>query len=191
VTGPDERQLLALARGGDAGAYGKLVRSHQDAIYGLVTRLVRDSAVAEELTQDTFLKAYRKLDTFRGDARFSTWLYRIAVNLCHDYRASAVARMRREETSLNVPESAGFGLAARGSSPDEHTVTLEVTQAFQQCLDALDDTYRVAFLLRHQEDRNYEEIAGVLGISLSNAKVRVHRAREAILRGLRDRGHEV
>ena len=187
----DEQLLLGLARRGDAGAYGRLVRAYQDLIYALVFRSVRDSAVAEELTQDVFLKAYRSLGTFRGDSRFTTWLYRIAVNLCHDQRESLTARNRRRETSLEDVEPAPAESAAPAGRPDQVLEAREMATSFQAGLDALEPKYRDAFLLRHGEDRSYVEISEILGISVSNAKVRVHRAREMLLEVLRTRGFEV
>jgi len=186
----DEHLLLGLARRGDTGAYGRLVRAYQDLIYALVFRSVRDGAVAEELTQDVFLKAYRSLSTFRGDSRFTTWLYRIAVNVCHDQRESLTARNRRRETSLEE-EPAPAESAAPAGRPDQELEANEMATSFQAGLDALEPKYRDAFLLRHGEDRSYEEISEILGISVSNAKVRMHRAREMLLEVLRTRGFEV
>ena len=191
MTGAEESQLLRDARTGDTRAFSGLVRLYQGRIYGLVRRLVHDEDVAEELTQDAFLKAYRRLDSFRGDARFSTWLYRIAVNVCHDYRGSRTARSRRTEDSLDLPETPEARMPRAGTRPDEEVATREMAEAFQASLDALGPNYREAFLLRHQEDLGYEQIAEVLDISVSNAKVRVHRAREMILDALREQGHDV
>jgi RNA polymerase sigma-70 factor (ECF subfamily) len=186
-----ERRLLARARQGDPHSYGDLVRSHQDRIYGLIFRLVRDPGLAEELTQDAFLRAYRNLDRFRGEARFATWMYRIAVNLCHDHRDSRAAQGRSKERSLDDPDWEGLQLPTRNSQPDLVVEVVEVAKDFQAGLDALEPKYREAFLLRHQEGLGYDEIASILEISKANAKVRVHRAREAILDSLRERGYEV
>jgi RNA polymerase sigma-70 factor (ECF subfamily) len=185
-----ERELLVRARGGDTQAYGRLVLAHQDRIFGLILRMVRDPLLAEELTQDVFLKAFRGLSGFREAARFTTWIYRIAVNLCHDERQSLGARNRAREIDLEGgppflvdPDP--------GVRPDEAVEASEAAANFQAGLDALEPKYREAFLLRHQEGLSYEEIAKALEISLSNAKVRVHRAREMILEALRSRGFEV
>jgi RNA polymerase sigma-70 factor (ECF subfamily) len=180
-----------LARRGDTEAYGLLVRAHQDLIYALVYRSVRDGAVAEELTQDVFLKAFRSLEMFRGESKFTTWLYRIAVNLCHDQRESLSARNRSRETSLDDVGPVSAEPATPAGRPDQVLEANEMASTFQAGLDMLDPKYREAFLLRHGEDRSYEEIAEMLGLSVSNAKVRVHRAREMLLAALRSRGFEV
>jgi RNA polymerase sigma-70 factor (ECF subfamily) len=187
----EERELLELARRGDTAAYTRLVRLHQDLIFGLVSRMVRDAHLAEEVTQDAFLRAYRGLDSFRGDARFATWLYRIAVNLCRDHRENPISKLRRLETSLEGTGDRGLDPPAPHPRPDEELEAGQVADGFQTELDALDPMYREAFLLRHQEGLGYEEIAGILEISVSNAKVRVHRARELILGALRRRGFDV
>ena len=187
----EERRLLEAARRGDTRSFGRLVESHQDRIYGLVFRLVRDPGLAEELTQDTFIKAFRSLGGFRGESRFSTWVYRIAVNLCHDHRESRGARGRSRETRLDARISGDLDPAPSAAEPDHLVEVAEVAADFQAGLDALEPIYREAFLLRHQEGLGYDEIAEVFGISKVNAKVRVHRAREAILDTLRARGYEV
>lgn len=150
-----------------------------------------DLALAEELTQDAFIKAYRALGSFRGESRFSTWVYRIAINLCRDHFESPAARFRQKQTSLDGPGLERFDPPADGARPDEALETEEVARDFDAALHGLETTYKAAFLLRHQEGLPYDEISEVLGISVSNAKVRVHRARELILAALRKRGHEV
>ena len=185
-----EQELLARATGGDTKAFGQLVKTYQDLIYGLVFRMVRDPSLAEELTQDAFIKAFRSLSLFRGESKFTTWLYRIAVNVCHDQRESLGARNRKKETSIGDAEFSTLDSPA-GDRPDQVLETAEAIAKFQTGLDALEEKYREAFLLRHQEGLGYEEIAEILGISKSNAKVRVHRAREMILETLRSLGFDV
>jgi RNA polymerase sigma-70 factor (ECF subfamily) len=184
-------ELLRQARSGEALAFGALVRKHQDAIYGLTVRMVGEAATAEELTQDTFLRAWRNLGGFRGEARVSTWLYRIAVNLCLDHLGSRQTRQRRRETGLDAPGEGPHAFVAHQPGPDEQLEEQEVTAAFQQALDDLDPDHRAAFLLRHQEGLASAEIAAALGISPANAKVRVHRARQMILTSLRRLGFAV
>ena len=138
-------------------------------------------ALAEELTQDAFLKAYRALGSFRGESRFSTWVYRITINLCRDHFDSPATRFRQRQASLDGPGLERFDPPADGVRPDEALETEEVARDFDAALHGLETTYKEAFLLRHQEGLPYDEISEVLEISVSNAKVRVHRARELIL----------
>jgi RNA polymerase sigma-70 factor (ECF subfamily) len=191
LTAEEERDLLGRASGGDTRAYGRLVAAYQDRVFGLVFRALRDQAVAEEVTQDVFLKAYRSLASFRGDAKFTTWLYRIAVNACRDHRGSRAARKQSRETSLEGPDGEGTAPPPASGRPDLALEASEVETGFRAGLDSLEPRQREAFLLRHEEGLSYDEIAVVLGISIANAKVRVHRAREALLKTLRDRGFDV
>jgi RNA polymerase sigma-70 factor (ECF subfamily) len=188
LTLEEETDLLERASRGDTRAYGRLVLAYQDLVYGHVRRSVQDPAVAEEITQDVFLKAFRSLSSFRGEAKFTTWLYRIAVNACRDERAHT-ARRRSRESPWGGGEEQMSAPAPQG--PDAVLEETEVQRGFQAGLDALDEKHREAFLLRHEEGLSYEEVARVLGISTANAKVRVHRAREALLKALRDRGFDV
>ncbi len=191
VASDPDVELLRQARSGADRAFEALVRKHQDAIYGLTVRMVGEAATAEELTQDTFLRAWRTLGGFREESRVSTWLYRIAVNLCLDHLGSRKARARRRETGLEEAADSAQSLALRQPGPDERMEELQAGAAFQEALDALDPDHRAAFLLRHQEGMAPADIATALGISPANAKVRVHRARRLILASLRRRGFVV
>lgn len=182
-------QLVQRVREGDERAFEELVRRHQEAVYGLVARMSGQAETAEEIAQDVFLQAWRHIDGFRGDAKVSTWLYRIAINLCRDRHESRGARGRRLETSLEESMEAGAAFVSPERAPDEHIEEEEAARGFQQALSSLDEEHRAAFLLRHQEGLTPAEIARIAGISESNAKVRVHRARQMILATLRRLGH--
>jgi RNA polymerase sigma-70 factor (ECF subfamily) len=186
-----ERELVEAARSGDLRAYETLVRRYQDRIHAVVARMVEGPEIAEELTQDVFVKAYRNLRSFRHEARFSTWLHRIAANACLDHHGSRARREARAARSLDEPEGEAGTLASRDPRPDEVVEGAELEAHFARCLETLAPIHRQAFVLRHQEDRSYEEIAAILDITIANAKVRVHRAREAILASMRALGHQV
>ena len=187
----DDRQLVRAARSGDARAFEELVRRHQARVYGLVRRMTSADDVAEELTQDVFVRAYRGLEGFRERSAFSTWIYRIAVNRVRDYRESRASRDREMETSLEAAIGSLPDPVARTPGPDDALSETEIMGRFSAAVDALEAHLRDAFLLRHQENLQYDAIAEVLRISRPNAKVRVHRARERVLQTLRDAGYEV
>jgi RNA polymerase sigma factor (sigma-70 family) len=182
----EEDGWIARAAAGDEQAVRWLVERYQDQIHSVVLRLVRDADLAAEATQDAFVKAFRGLGGFESRSRFSTWLYRIAVNVCYDRlgRKPRPAEIALEDLAgQGVEPSAGTGW--RAEDPLEEA---EGRAAFEEALASLDDIYRLAFVLRQIEDRPYGEIAGVLGISETNAKVRVHRAREMMVTRLKHRG---
>jgi len=186
-----EAAQVRRAAGGDSRAFGELIRRHQDAVYAYVVRMVRDAALAEELTQDVFLKAHRRLAGFEQRAALRTWLIRIAIHHVRDYLRSRAARMRSRERDLPGEGVGGADPRSPGPTPAEEVESRELAGFFEQALAALPDALRDAFVLRHQEGLEYDELAAALGVSRANAKVRVHRARTQILAELRRRGYEV
>jgi RNA polymerase sigma-70 factor (ECF subfamily) len=182
---PDER-LVSAARSGDEGAFRQLVERHQDRVYSVTLRLLRDRDVALEAAQDVFLRAWKALDRFEQRSRLSTWLHRIAVNVCYD-------RLGRKKRAGEIPleELIEEGLepaSGVGSAADAPVENRQATAAFEAAVAGLGEMYRVVFILRQVEGRPYEEIAGALGISVTNAKVRVHRARDMLVEALKKQG---
>jgi RNA polymerase sigma-70 factor (ECF subfamily) len=186
-----EQMWIARARNGDLQAFDLLMRRYQTSIFALVRRMVWQETVAEELTQDVFLKAYHGLARFREEAAFSTWLYRIAVNHVRDYLASRKARDLKHELSFENLELSGYKPTSTGPNPEDAASITEMSILFERALARLEPHLLEAFLLRHQESLDYRKIASVVGVSVANAKVRVHRARERILEELRTSGYDV
>lgn len=183
---PDsDAALVARANAGDARAFELLVIKYQRRIERLIGRMVRDAELVEDIAQETFIRAYRALHQFRGDAQFYTWLYRIAVNTAKkalvDLRRdplvfeSAVKsatdddetyRPERELTTTETPEAL---LASR-----------EIAQAVNAAMEALPDDLRQAVTLREIEGLSYDEISEVMGCPIGTVRSRIFRAREAI-----------
>jgi RNA polymerase sigma-70 factor, ECF subfamily len=154
-----EEALVAQARRGERGAFDLLYRSHRETIYNLCLNLCRDRDEARDLLQETFVKAWRGLPKFSGKAAFTTWLYRIAINLCRD----AARRKRREKTPLWEPPS-----------PEP-----EAIGQVRDTLLILRPAHRTVLALRYTDSLSYQEIADCLGWSLPRVKVTLHRARLA------------
>ncbi len=173
-----EESLVARAGAGDIEAFGKLVELHKERVYSLAVRMTGDPAAAEDLAQDVFVKAFRRIDRFRGDSRFSTWLYSITANRCRDYLKSPRRREVGAEALLDRPHD--------GLGPEEKAGFKETTGRLEKAILALSPKYREAFLLRFVEGLEFKEIARAIGRSESGAKMRVARAlakvREAIVR---------
>jgi RNA polymerase sigma-70 factor (ECF subfamily) len=181
-----DEALVELARGGDESAYRRLVERHQDRIVGVTLRLLKDRDEAIEAAQDVFVRAWRSLGRFERRSKVSTWLHRIALNVCYDRLGG---RKRKGEIPLDELVAAGFEPEdVAGAATDDGVIDAQSVRAFEETVAGLDDTYRVIFVLRQVEGRPYEEIAGALGISVGNAKVRLHRAREMIVTALKERG---
>ncbi len=173
-SGGDERreevELIGKARSGDAAAFGKLVELHEERVFNLAARMVGDRQTAEDLAQDVFVKAFRRIGGFRGESRFSTWLYALTLNRCRDYLKSAA----RRETPTG--EEAFFGWSDEKDGPEEAASVSESARRIERALLKLDVKYREAFLLRFVEKLDYREISGAIGKSESAAKMRVARA---------------
>lgn len=191
---PGDEQLVCLAVTGDKGALESLVIRHQARVYGLARRLVRRTTDAEEITQETFLRAIRRLHTFRGDARFSTWLFQIATNVAREHGRR---QARREAATLEsyLPRFDRHGRHAfeiedgGGKQVDEIVEQRRDVQRAVALLERLPERYRVPFVLRDLEEMPTSEVASVLGISEVTVRQRVHRAR-LMLRGYFARGKE-
>ena len=184
---PSDESLAAGAAAGDAAAFATLVGRYQDRVYRLAWRLTSE-ADAADILQETFLRAFRGLSSFRGEARFGTWLYRIATNVCLMHRRT---RARRPTESLD-PFLPRFDEAGRhAATPDALRVVCRAEELLDRAtlaskaregLARLPDIYRDAFVLRDLENLSSKEVADVLGIDPAAVRQRVHRAR-LMLRG--------
>jgi RNA polymerase sigma-70 factor (ECF subfamily) len=168
---PDDPTLLARLRAGDARAFEELVTTYQHRIFGVALRMLGSRAEAEDIAQETFLRAHRALGEFRGEARLGTWLYAIASRLCLNRLASAERRYVRgdEDAMLRFPAQGGDAAAAL-----ERT---EVAAALHDAIAALPEERRIVVILRDLEGLAYEEIAEALGVELNTVRTRLHRAR--------------
>lgn len=190
---PDEK-LTERAVAGDAGAFEALVLRYQDRIYNLLLRLTGSEADAEDLAQETFLKAYRGLSGFRRGSKFYTWLFRIAVNSGYSRGRQLVRRQRVEGASLDAGERTDNPGSAWSSSvagrqegdPAQQAEDEQLRERVQAGLARLEDGYRAVVLLRDVEGLDYQAIAETLEISRAAVKSRLHRARLDLARILRD-----
>lgn len=176
VPDPDLR-LLDQCRQGDAHAFETLFRKYQTYVYNIGLGMLSNSEDAADVTQETFLRLHRSLDSFRGDSSFSTWLYRVAVNLC-------ITELRRKSrTRFQFLDDLAHDEEATltedsGPTPDEAIALEEDRRVVHQVLRTLPPDYRAVMVLRHFQQLAYEEIAEVLGLSLSQVKTRLFRARK-------------
>jgi RNA polymerase sigma-70 factor (ECF subfamily) len=170
VTEQTERQLIAQARAGNTYAFDALVSGFAPRIYRLALRMLGDAEEAEDVLQETMIRAYRCLDTFRGDAAFGTWLYAIAARVCLTRRRAA---QRRPE---QVPYDE-LRLAAGDAA--EQVLMREAGDRVQRALNALPPRDRLLLVLRFVEELSHEEIARVMGWSVENSRTRLLRAKRA------------
>jgi RNA polymerase sigma-70 factor, ECF subfamily len=174
VSVPTDLLLVQRAAGGDVGAFEMLVRRYQLGVFRLCVRMLEDRQAAEDAAQDVFLVAWRSMGRFRGEAKFSTWLYRIATNRClRELR-------RRRAPTVELPE----GLAATEGVPHLVVEAAEGLAAVGAAMGRLSLEQRVALLLREVEGLSYDQIAEVLGVSVAAVKSRIYRARVEVARDL-------
>lgn len=193
VRAPEDRDLVAKAQSGDSDAFNALLLRHQDTIFNAVLRLVGEHHRALDVAQEVFLRAFRALPAFKGDSAFSTWLYRIALNLCSTERAKRRRPLEARMMSLDAPTADGEGRrtdlepADRGSEPGDDAMRSEIHARVHDAIDALDEEFRSVVVLRDLCDMSYEEMAEVLDCPIGTIRSRLHRARlklEESLRGI-------
>ncbi|HNV02627.1 MAG TPA: RNA polymerase sigma factor [Vicinamibacterales bacterium] len=176
-----DRELAARCRRGEAGAFEELYKRHGRRVYTLAYRMTGSAADAEDLTQDVFLRAHRRLDSYRGEAALGSWLHRLTVNACLDYaRGKHGRRQRVTDTTADIEavEAAGRGPWRPGTALDPIDLERAVSQ--------LPPSYRRAFLLHDVEGLEHHEIGEALGIAEGTSKSLVHKARmrlRVLLRG--------
>lgn len=187
TSGVSDEALARRARAGDSAAFETLVEHYQDRVYRLARRLTGSPADAEEVLQETFLRAYRRLEGFRGEAKFSTWLYSIATNAARMLRRGQ-SRHPTEPLDAYLPRFDGQGRHARdvdharAGDADEILDRRRLARHAKEALERLPERYRTPFVLRDLEEMPTAEVASVLGVSHEVVRQRVHRAR-LMLRG--------
>lgn len=177
VQNNDDHELVTAAQAGDLEAFGELVRRHQDFVYGAVMRVVKNPTLAEDVSQDCFLRAYRALPDFRGESQVRSWLYRIAHNLA----INAVTR-RREYPTETMPEIPATG----GGGPERSAEMSELAAAMNEAIEALPEDLKQPLVLRELKHLSYEDIAGELQLPLNTVRTRIFRARRALQSHMKD-----
>ena len=181
--GEDDRDLVVRARGGDDDAFGEIVRSHQRRVYGVALRMTRRHEVADDIVQDTFIRAHRSLDRFELGRPLAPWLMKIAVNLSINYLNGPTKReqsMYTEDRPDGPWEPQVHEDASRESlesNPVRSLMSAEFAAALGRALERLSPDHRAVFMLKVDEGMRYEEIATTLGISRGTVMSRLFRAR--------------
>ena len=176
----DDASLVRASQRGDRDAFGILVSRHASAVLSVTTRMLGPTADAEDVAQEAFVAAYKALQGFQLEAKFSTWLYRIAVNKCTD-----VLRTRRPGTvSIDAGANEGAWEPADEDTPDRALEQGELAGQLDQAVQALPPLYRESFVLRHVEGLGYDEMSAILGVHRDTLKMRVYKARNLLCQSL-------
>ena len=181
MTREQEAAIIKQVLEGDVNAFEGLVKEYEKNVYNLARRMTGDPEDAADMAQDAFIKAYNSLGSFRGDSKFSVWLYRIVSNLCLDFLRS---RKRRPTVSLSVENDEGedmeFEIADESQSPETLLEQKLTREAVRRGLDSLPPEQRQILLLREIQGLSYEEIAQVLELETGTVKSRIFRARKRL-----------
>ncbi|MBI2615746.1 MAG: sigma-70 family RNA polymerase sigma factor [Gemmatimonadetes bacterium] len=180
--GATDQEVVQRARGGQESAYRELLHRYQGPVFSLIYRMVRDRELAEDLAQEAFVKALNALDSYRPEFKFSSWMFKIANN-------AAIDHLRRRQldtlsldgapgaTTPRQMEETSIQLSDKGETPLQAVEARELGSAIEQAIGKLRPEYRACIILRHIEDRPYEEIAEILDLPLGTVKTYIHRAR--------------
>jgi RNA polymerase sigma-70 factor (ECF subfamily) len=179
-------QLIASALQGNQKAYEALLARHNRAIFHVVLKIVRNHEEAQDLVQETFMKAFNALASYRSEYRFSTWLYKIAANCAIDH----VRKKRIEALSLDKPIETRDGqveyeVPDSSWDPEQDLVRKQKLRSIDEAIESLPEKYREVIIYRHRDDKPYEEIARILRVPVGTVKARIFRARELLKKKLK------
>ena len=182
-----EAGLISRLRARELDAFEELVAEFERPVFSLCLRLLGDAEEARDAAQETFLKVYRGLGSFRGEAGLKTWIYRIAVNQAMNQRRWWRRRHRDDTISLELTRgqgetTLGHLLPGAAASPEAQAISSERERSIMRALDEIKPEYRIALVLREIEELSYEEIAQTLSISIGTVKSRIARGREELRR---------
>jgi RNA polymerase sigma-70 factor (ECF subfamily) len=180
-TAPTDEELIARVLAGDGSAYTTLVERHADLVYAIVSRIVLNEADAADVAQEAFVRAYHALPRFRGDSKFSSWLYRIAVNRSLTHLKRAKRRAAAVDPETGARDEVAASLASGDDGPDEAVLREERWAIVRAAIAELPPNYRAVVTLFYLEERSYRDVAEILGIPMGTLKTHLHRAR-ALLR---------
>ena len=190
MTREQEAAIVRKVLGGDANAFETLVLEYEKNVYNIALRMTGNSEDAADMTQEAFIKAYNSLQSFRGDSKFSVWLYRIVSNVCLDFLRS---KNRRPTVSLSVEdddgEDAQLDVADASQSPELLLDRKLTRDSVRRGLDSLPPDYRQILLLREIQGLSYDEIAQALSLEVGTVKSRIFRARKRLCTFLIDDGN--
>jgi RNA polymerase sigma-70 factor, ECF subfamily len=181
-----DQALVARVQRGDSLAFDLLVRKYQHRIAALISRYIRDWSEVQDVAQETFIRAYRAIGNFRGDAQFYTWLHRIAVNTAKNHLVAHNRRPPTEDIEISDAEQFDSGIRLRDNdTPERELMRQEIETAVMRVVDTLPAELREAITLREVEGLSYEEIAERMQCPIGTVRSRIFRARDAIDEALR------
>ena len=175
-----ENEIIRSVLRGNVNDFEKLVTAYEKNVYSLALRMVGDPEDAADMTQETFIKAYRSLSSFRGDSKFSSWLYRIASNVCLDFLRSRSRHPQVSLSSSDEDDRTTFELPDMSRNPEEQLMKKLSMEAVRRGLEQLPEQQRQILVLRELGGLSYAELARILGLEEGTVKSRIFRARKRL-----------
>jgi len=182
----EDSRLIKAALAGDQPSFRALMKKYHDQVYNLLYRMVHNKDEVEDLTQEAFIKAFNSLHHFNEEFAFSTWLYKIATNNCIDYiRKRKLATFSIDKPIESKDGTISFEIPDSTYEPDKSLISQQRTRILEEAVNALPEKYRTVILMRHTEDKDYQEIADELDLPLGTVKAHIFRAREILYKRLK------
>lgn len=182
----NDLELVAGALNGSQRAFRTLTERHQKAVFHIIFKIVRDTETANDLAQESFMKAYSALGSYRSEFRFSTWLYKIAANCSIDYlRKKRIHALSLDQGLDTANGKVEIEVADNSYNPETDLVRKQQSISIEEAIGSLPEKYREVIEYRHKDDKSYEEIADLLNIPVGTVKARIFRARELLKKKLR------
>jgi RNA polymerase sigma-70 factor (ECF subfamily) len=186
----EDSRNIKKALKGDQTAYRLILKKYHDQVYNLLYRMVHDKDEVEDLTQEAFIKAFNSLQNFNEEFAFSTWLYKIATNNCIDYiRKKKLATFSIDKPIESKDGEYSFEIPDSTYEPDKTLIAGQRTRILEEAVNSLPEKYRQVILMRHTEDKDYQEIADTLKLPLGTVKAHIFRAREILYKKLKKKIH--
>jgi len=185
----EDRDLIDMAREGRESAYREILSRYERPVFSLVYRMVRDRTLAEDLSQETFVRAFSAISSYNPKYKFSSWIFKIANNLTIDH----LRKKKLDTVSIDGSPHAGTAeeqastrvvVEDMGERPDSYVESMELGSQLEEAIGSLRDEYKTVVLLRHVEGYAYDEIAEIMGIPLGTVKTYLHRARAELKEAL-------
>ncbi|RMG65231.1 MAG: sigma-70 family RNA polymerase sigma factor [Calditrichaeota bacterium] len=183
----DDHRLIEQAKKGNQKAFETLMHRYRNLVYHVMLKMIRNPQDAEDLTQEAFMKAFHALNSFNEEYAFSTWLMKIATNNCIDLLRKRKLKAISIDQPVQVKDDAiRIELPDRDPTPERRLLSREQSRLIDQAIDSLPPLYRHVIVLRHREEKSYEEIAEILDLPLGTVKARIFRAREMLNKKIKE-----
>lgn len=190
VSRAEDSRNIKMALKGEQSAYRAILKKYHDQVYSLLYRMVHDKDEVEDLTQEAFIKAFNSLQNFNEEFAFSTWLYKIATNNCIDYiRKKKLATFSIDKPLESRDGEYSFEIPDSSYEPDKSLIAGQRSKILEEAVNSLPEKYRIVILMRHTEDKDYQEIADQLKLPLGTVKAHIFRAREILYKRLKKKIH--